>query len=288
MLPVLDTLLDEIFKSYVKHWVRFDNHRSSIPKCRKKERRGQSPWNVCNAHCASQRTAFSQRTQSVMRASQGPAPQPTFFQVRWGSCQVRFPHPNSCALKASKVRNLNKCIPGDQSDALLMHSYSSRTTCFTWVFQCIFVSTTRVMRLMPAEKSLPSLLVKCLNPPEDIWSTHKWEMWPTKDQGLMAQAGLKCTLPRNISTSVRMINVGQIEAPPTEMHQLKLSNICFLGNEKGCTKTWVHTTSSTFFTWWGCGDDADDDDSVGCPDAVGSSWAKRGVNLGRGSALAQH
>ena len=187
----------------------------------------------------------------------------------------------------SVQRCMNKCIPGDQSDSL-MHSYSPQTNCFTSVFQCIFVSTTRVMRLMPAKKSLPSILVKYLNSPEDILPAHKWEMWPTKEQGLMAGPGLKCTLPRNISTSVRMINVGQIEAPPTEMHQLNLSNIYFLGDEKGCTKTWVHTTSSRFFTWQWCGYDADDDDSVGCPDAVGSSWAKRGVNLGRGSALAQH
>ena len=44
-----------------------------------------------------------------------------------------------------------------------------------------------------------------------------------------------------------MINVGQIEAPPTEMHQLKLSNIYFLGNEKGFTKACVYTTSSILF-----------------------------------------
>ena len=143
-------------------------------------------------------------------------------------------------------RSVYKCIPGDQSDAL-MHSYSPQTTCFTWVFQCIFVFTTRVMRLMPAEKSLPSILVKYLNPPEDICPTHKWEMWPTKDQGLVTGPGLKCTLPRNLSISVTMINVGQIEAPPTEMHQLKLSNIYFLGNEKGSTKAWVYTTPSILF-----------------------------------------
>ena len=50
----------------------------------------------------------------------------------------------------------------------------------------------------------------------------------------------------------------------------------------------LHNIFNLVFTWWWCGYDADDDDSVGCPDAVGSSWAKRGVNLGRGSALAQH
>ena len=170
-----------------------------------------------------------------------------------------------------------------------MHSYSVQTTCITWVFQSIFVSTTRVRRVMPTEIFLPSILVKYLNPQEDNWPAYKWEMWPTKDQGLVTGPGLKCTLPRKVSISVRMINVGQIEAPPTEMHQLKLSNIYFLGNEKGFTKAWVYTTSSIlFFTWWWCGYDADDDDSVGCQDAVGSSWAKRGVNLGRGSALAQH
>ena len=50
----------------------------------------------------------------------------------------------------------------------------------------------------------------------------------------------------------------------------------------------LHNTFNLVFSWWWCGYDADDDDSVGCQDAVGSSWAKRGVNLGRGSALAQH
>ena len=152
MLPVLDTLLDEIFKSYVKHWVRFDNHRSYIPICREKKGSGQSPWNLCNAHCASQRTAFSQRTQSVMRASQGPTPQPTFFQVRWGSCLVRFPFPNPCALKASEVWNLS-------SDAFTSASLVTRV--MHWCTHTPFKPPA------PHEYFsvyLPSILVKYLNP----------------------------------------------------------------------------------------------------------------------------
>ena len=46
----------------------------------------------------------------------------------------------------------------------------------------------------------------------------------------------------------------------------------------------LHNIFNLVFTWWWCGYDADDDDSVGCPDAVGSSWAKRGLTL----AVAQH
>ena len=105
------------------------------------------------------------------------------------------------------------------------------------------------------------------------------------DKGPRFDGTSRIEMPRNISNSARMINVGQIEDPPTEMHQLKLSNIYFLGNEKGCTKTWVHTTSSMLFLLDG---DVVMMLTMMTVSVVQTQWAVVGQRGGLTLAVAQH